>query len=117
MTSAADVVAAQWRLLIEEREGLVDPAMVRAAYAQPRLRELYPMVSHGTLYLSRCTDNPGSFVPVVYPLVRGGYQVTARSIGSLGEVDTVDEAFALVVANLPEGCGPAIVGTARDVSS
>ncbi|MFD9221871.1 DUF6193 family natural product biosynthesis protein [Streptomyces sp. NPDC060064] len=117
MTSAAEIVAAEWRYHLEEDEGLVDPAMVRAAYAQPRLRELYPMVSHGTLYLSRCTDYPGSFVPVVYRMVRGGYQVTARSIGSLGEVNTVEEAFALVVANLPEGCGPAIVGTARDVAS
>ncbi|WP_373299892.1 DUF6193 family natural product biosynthesis protein [Streptomyces xantholiticus] len=36
-------------------------------------------------------------------------------MGSLGEVDTLEQAFALVVANLPEGCGPAVIGTADDV--
>ncbi|MEU9012897.1 DUF6193 family natural product biosynthesis protein [Streptomyces sp. NPDC048479] len=115
--AAADIVAAEWQSILTYDEDLIDPEMVRAAYAQPRLRELFPGVSHGILYLSRCTDYPGSFVPVVYRMVRSGYQVTARSIGILGEVDTVEEAFALVVANLPEGCGPAIVGTARDVAS
>lgn len=35
--------------------------------------------------------------------------------GVLGEVATVEEAFALVAVNLPEGCGPAIIGTANDL--
>ncbi|MFF3685281.1 DUF6193 family natural product biosynthesis protein [Streptomyces sp. NPDC002187] len=115
MTTAADIVAAEWRYFLEEAQDLINPATVRAAYAQPRLRELFPFVSHGTLYLSRCTGLPGSFVPVVYSLVGGGFQVHARCVGSLGEVDTVEEAYALVAANLPEGCGPAVIGTADDV--
>lgn len=111
------MVAAGWLSILAYDDELIDSRAVRAAYAQPRLRELFPSVSHGTLYLSRCTGYPGSFVPVVYRLVGGGFKVRARSIGSLGEVDTVEEAYALVVANLPEGCGPAIIGTADDVPS
>lgn len=117
MTRAAEIVAAQWQQVLAYDESVVDSVMVRAAYAQPRLRELHPAVSHGTLFLSRCTKLPGSFVPVVYRKVEGGYQVDAHGIGSLGEVDTVEEAFALVVANLPEGCGPAVISTADDVPS
>ncbi|MCX4819177.1 DUF6193 family natural product biosynthesis protein [Streptomyces sp. NBC_01142] len=114
-TAAAEIVAAEWQSILALEDGLIDPAVVRAAYAQPRLRELHPGVSHGVLWLSRCTDFPRSHVPVVYRLGRGGYQVTAQSVGTLGEVDTLEEAFALVVANLPEGCGPAVIGTADDV--
>ncbi|WP_328396858.1 DUF6193 family natural product biosynthesis protein [Streptomyces sp. NBC_00390] len=113
--NASDVVAAEWLSILAYDDDLIDPSMVRAAYTQPRLRELYPAVSHGTLFLSRCTGFPRSHVPVVYRLVGGGFQVDARSVGSLGEVATVEEAFALVVANLPEGCGPAIIGTADDL--
>ncbi|SBV00106.1 hypothetical protein YW5DRAFT_01706 [Streptomyces sp. Ncost-T6T-1] len=35
----------------------------------------------------------------------------------LGEPETVEEAVALIVANLPEGCGPAIDGTADNLRS
>ncbi|MFD4143428.1 DUF6193 family natural product biosynthesis protein [Streptomyces sp. NPDC058572] len=115
MTPATDIVDAEWQSMLAYDDDLIDSATVRAAYAQPRLRELFPFVSHGTLYLSRCTGLPGSFVPVVYSLVGGGFQVHAPSVGSLGEVDTVEKAYALVAANLPEGCGPAVIGTADDV--
>ncbi|WP_229834078.1 DUF6193 family natural product biosynthesis protein [Streptomyces xantholiticus] len=47
----------------------------------------------------------------------GSHKLSARGIGGLGEVHTVEEAFALVVANLPKGCGPAVNGTADDVPS
>ncbi|MCX4819180.1 DUF6193 family natural product biosynthesis protein [Streptomyces sp. NBC_01142] len=116
-TSAADIVAAEWRYFLEEAEDLINPAMVRAAYAQPRLRELYPRVSHGALYLSRCTELPSSQdVPLVNSLVAGGFQVSGQAgEGILGETATVEEAFALVVAHLPEGCGPAIIGTKDDL--
>ncbi|MEU6707951.1 DUF6193 family natural product biosynthesis protein [Streptomyces wuyuanensis] len=116
-TDAAAVVAAEWRAILEFDPDLIDPAVVRAAYAQPRLRELYPRVSHGILHLSRCTGFPSSHdVPLVYPLVKGGFQVSGASdTGVLGEVATVEEAFALVAVNLPEGCGPAVIGTANDL--
>ncbi|RYJ30673.1 hypothetical protein CU044_1016 [Streptomyces sp. L-9-10] len=33
----------------------------------------------------------------------------------LGEVDSVEEAYELIAANLPDGCGPAIDGTPDDL--
>jgi len=33
----------------------------------------------------------------------------------LGEVDTVEDAYNLIAANLPDGCGPAVDGTPDDV--
>ncbi|MFJ6945929.1 DUF6193 family natural product biosynthesis protein [Streptomyces wuyuanensis] len=39
----------------------------------------------------------------------------ASDTGVLSEVATVEEAFALVAVNLPEGCGPAIIGKANDL--
>ncbi|ALC21054.1 UNVERIFIED_CONTAM: hypothetical protein RKD43_004468 [Streptomyces graminofaciens] len=36
-------------------------------------------------------------------------------IGAVGRAETLEEAFALVAANLPERCGPAILGTVGDV--
>ncbi|WP_189887991.1 DUF6193 family natural product biosynthesis protein [Streptomyces xantholiticus] len=114
---AAAMVASEWRAILEYDRDLIDPAMVRAAYAQPRLQELFPRVSHGILHLSRCTGFPSSHdIPLVYPLVKGGFQVSGTSdTGILGEVATLEEAFALVAVNLPEGCGPAIIGTANDL--
>ncbi|WP_343233741.1 DUF6193 family natural product biosynthesis protein [Streptomyces sp. CS131] len=42
--------------------------------------------------------------------------VVRQSDGTvLGEPDTVEEAVALIVANLPEGCGPAIDGAGHDL--
>ncbi|MCX4819178.1 DUF6193 family natural product biosynthesis protein [Streptomyces sp. NBC_01142] len=112
MTSAADIVAAQWRCFLEGCEGLVDPAMARAAYAQPRLRELYPGVSHGIMFFSRYTGLPAAQVGgYVYPRADGTFWVRGPlGVGTLGEVDTLEEAFALVVDSLPEDCGPAIEG-------
>ncbi|WP_406399847.1 DUF6193 family natural product biosynthesis protein [Streptomyces sp. NBC_00879] len=107
--SAAAIVAAQWQYFLEESEGMVDPAMVRAAYAQPRLRELYPGVSHGVMFFSRGTGPSATRVGgSVYTRVGGRFWVRGPlGVGTLGEVDTLDEAFALVVASLPEDCGPA----------
>jgi hypothetical protein len=55
---AARVVSAQWQQVLAYDSYTVDPAVPRAAFAHPRLRELFPMVSHGILYLSRCTQYP-----------------------------------------------------------
>ncbi|WP_406303169.1 DUF6193 family natural product biosynthesis protein [Streptomyces sp. NBC_00885] len=114
---AADIVSAKWQTVLAYADHKINPATTRAAYAQPRLRELFPVVSHGVLYLNRCTGFPApADVPVVYRLSGGGFQVVRESDGvNLGEPTTLEEAFALVVANLPEGCGPAIIGTADDL--
>lgn len=57
-TRAAETVAAKWKTVLDSSDGLIDPAMPRAAYANPRLRELFPVVSHGALYFSRGIRSP-----------------------------------------------------------
>ncbi|MYY04760.1 hypothetical protein GT035_21590 [Streptomyces sp. SID4913] len=114
---AADIVAAKWKYILESDEGLIDPAMPRAAYAHPRLRELSPMVSHGALYLHRCIRFPWTKdVGALFRRAGGGFMVIRNSDRTvLGEPETVEEAVELIVANLPEGTGPAIDGTADDL--
>lgn len=116
-SSAAEIVALEWQSVLAEDAGLIDPQVPRSAYAYPELRQLFPGISHGTLFLSRCTRFPRTRdVPTVYSRVGGGYTVIRLSDGvRLGETATLDEAFALVVANLPPGTGPAIDGTADDL--
>ncbi|MER5358632.1 DUF6193 family natural product biosynthesis protein [Streptomyces sp. NPDC002785] len=114
---AAEIVAEKWKVILDSEDDLINPAMPRAAYANPRLRELFPTVSHGALYLSRCIRYPRPHdVGTLFPRGGGGFMVIRQSDGTiLGEPETVEEAVSLIVANLPEGCGPAIDGTADDL--
>ncbi|MEI5036220.1 DUF6193 family natural product biosynthesis protein [Streptomyces sp. S1A(2023)] len=117
--SAAEIVAAEWSDVLSYGTDLIDPAVPRTAYRHASLRGLWPMVSHGVLYLSRCIEWPRTTdVGTAYPLVKGGYRVCRESGKTLlGEVDTVEEAYALIAASLPDGCGPTIDGTADDLRS
>ncbi|MFI1972310.1 hypothetical protein BLA24_31900 [Streptomyces cinnamoneus] len=115
-SAAAETVALAWQRVLSLEEDLLAPEIARAAYAEPRLRELFPLVSHGALTLSRCTRSPWSNdVPTLYRRAGGGYVVIRYGEGRLGEPDTVEEAVALIVANLPAGCGAAVDGTADDL--
>ncbi|MFJ5830882.1 DUF6193 family natural product biosynthesis protein [Streptomyces sp. NPDC093089] len=116
--SAADVVAEEWRFLLGDTHDLVDTETVRAAHAQPRLRVLFPLVAHGVLYFSGCTGMPAAHVGgQVYPRGADGlFRVRGpKGVGTLGRTETLEEAFALVVANLPEDSGPAVLGGAGRV--
>ncbi|MEU7295263.1 DUF6193 family natural product biosynthesis protein [Streptomyces exfoliatus] len=116
--SAADIVAEEWRFLLGGGHDLVDPETVRAAYAQPRLRQLFPLVSHGVMYFSGCTGMPAAHVGgQVQPRGTDGlFRVRGpKGLGTLGRTETLEEAFALIVANLPEECGPAVLGGAGRV--
>ncbi|MFD6654371.1 DUF6193 family natural product biosynthesis protein [Streptomyces parvus] len=117
--SAADIVAAAWSVVLSYGTDRVDPAVPRAAHRHPSLRVLWPMVSHGVLYLSRCTRYPWSRdIPTAFRQGGGGYQVRRRPDHALlGVVDTLEEAYALIATSLPDGCGPAIDGTAGDLPS
>ncbi|RSS82967.1 DUF6193 family natural product biosynthesis protein [Streptomyces sp. WAC06614] len=100
----AEVVAATWRYFLEEGGELVDPAVVRAAYAQPRLRELCPGVSHGVMFFNRGTGFAARRVGgEVHKTPDGRYRVRGplEAPTTLAEVDTLDEAFALLVTTLP----------------
>jgi len=116
----ADAVAVKWRLLRESmRAGLPLPAvrdLVEAAYAEPKLRQLYPFTSHRSLHFTTCTGYPFTWVvPFVDPLQDGRFRVCGPSRRAvIGEADSAGEAIALVVRHLPADIGPAVAGTARD---
>ncbi|MCX4821057.1 DUF6193 family natural product biosynthesis protein [Streptomyces sp. NBC_01142] len=113
---AAEIVAAAWQRILELGERRINPAIPPAAHAHSRLRELFPMVSHGALYFSRCTQYPWTHdVAALFPRP-GGFHVFRHSDRTvLGEPDTVEEAVELIVASLPDNCGPAIEGTPDDL--
>ncbi|WP_238442214.1 DUF6193 family natural product biosynthesis protein [Streptomyces pratensis] len=113
----AEVVAAAWSVVLSYGTDRIDPLVPRTAYSHASLRVLWPMVSHGVLYLSRCTRYPWSRdIGTAFPQGGGGYRVRRESDKALlGEVDTIEEAYKLIAATLPEGCGPAIDGSADDL--
>ncbi|MEU6629174.1 DUF6193 family natural product biosynthesis protein [Streptomyces parvus] len=53
-------VIREWQSVLAEPSGVIDPALARAAHAHPRLRSLFPLISHGSLQFSRCTRPPWS---------------------------------------------------------
>lgn len=116
------LVRAQMRELIDGQSFELGIRVADAAYAEPRLRELFPFTSHWVLCLSRCTGSPhSSDVPCIgYVLEKQRYQVRWPGWYDLdrlviGEAATAEEAVALVIANLPDGCGPAVAGTRDEV--
>ncbi|GAA1710432.1 hypothetical protein GCM10009745_68050 [Kribbella yunnanensis] len=118
----ADAVTMMWRLVREEMaEDIPFPAvrdLVEAAYAEPKLRQLYPVTSHWSLHFSTCTGFPFTWVvPFVDPLRDGRYRVCGPHRGTVvGEADTAEQAIALVVGHMPSDIGPAVVGTADDLA-
>ncbi|MDX3520540.1 DUF6193 family natural product biosynthesis protein [Streptomyces scabiei] len=84
-------------------------SLIKAAGAEPRLRQLYPVTSHFSLNFSSCTSYLWSIrVPSADPLHDGRFRVLhPRSPEVIGFAHTADAAVALVVDNLPAGLGPA----------
>ncbi|MEV5611180.1 DUF6193 family natural product biosynthesis protein [Streptomyces sp. NPDC052225] len=111
-----EAVAYKWQLVRDLPDRLIDHDIVEAAYANPRLRALFPLVSHGSLQFSRCTHAPWSQdVPSLFPQFGGGWKA-ARSPAGRDVPDhparTPRDVIAFVVAGLPDGCGPAVEGPA-----
>ncbi|MFJ6485830.1 DUF6193 family natural product biosynthesis protein [Streptomyces sp. NPDC091682] len=115
--TAAEIVATAWRTVLAYGPDRVDPAVPRAAHSHAALRELFPAVSHGVLYLSRCIQFPWTRdIGTAFPQASGGYRVRRQSDNTLlGVTETAEEAYHLIAARLPEDCGPAIDGTANDL--
>ncbi len=117
----ADAVEVKWRWLRESAAGKSPiegiGLLVEAAYAEPKLRQLYPYTSHWTLCFTTCTGYPFTReVPFVDPLHDGRYRVSRPDrVSVIGETDSAEEAIAMVVDNLPADLGPAVAGTARDM--
>jgi hypothetical protein len=91
-------------------------AFVAAAAAEPKLRQLFPFTSMNRFCFSRCTGYPFTLdTPHVVPLGRDQYEVISSSGESLGR-GNAEDAVALAVAALPPNCGPAVPGTAEQLS-
>jgi hypothetical protein len=91
-------------------------AFVTAAAAEPKLRQLFPFTSLNRFCFSRCTGYPFTGdTPHVVPLGRDEYEVISCSGASLGRGNAAD-AVAMAVAALPPNCGPALPGTAEQLS-
>jgi len=109
-------VAAQWELLRQEAAGR--PAfpefgrLVEAAYAQPRLRRLFPFTSHSTVAFSSCTGRPYRDEIAIAPRPGGSPYLVLRhsNTGMIGEAATVEDAVALALEHLPDSVGPAVAG-------
>lgn len=85
-----------------------------AAAARKELRQLFPFTSHTTFCLSRCTGYPYTHdTPSVSPRGHDDYEVRlGRRLLGRGNAQIAVE---LVIQGLPQGCGPAVVGTAEDL--
>lgn len=91
-------------------------AFVAAAAAEPKLRQLFPFTSLNRFCFSRCTGYPFTRdTPYVLPLGRDEYEVIGSSGETLGRGNAA-AAVALAVAALPPNCGPAVPGTAEQLS-
>ncbi|WP_433200756.1 DUF6193 family natural product biosynthesis protein [Dactylosporangium sp. CS-047395] len=99
--NAAAVVAAEWQYLLKDARQADWPeysALVEAAYAEPKLRVLYPFTDHWDLSFSA---TPWPFTPRFVTLVTsqdGAYAVTEwRSGAAIAQVSTAAEAVAIAV--------------------
>lgn len=112
-----DAVAVAWESMLARlpHTRLGDPDITRAAYAEPRLRALFPFPSHGQFHFLRNTIAPHTGgLPFITGGGEGGLKVHTADYKLLGEPSTAEEAAALVVAHLPDDCGPAFEGTLGD---
>jgi hypothetical protein len=108
-------VEATWQAMLagDQRIRRGNLHLLEAAYAQPRLRTLFPFPSHGTLAFLRATRFP--LGPQTEPFIAqtdGAYLVYAPAYARLiGESATADQAAQLTVEHLSADCGPAIEGS------
>lgn len=110
------VVEAGWQKVRDD--GRVRAELLEAAYAEPRLRQLYPWVSMAELHLSRCTGSRWTWdIPYVIPDA-GAYLVAGPLRNeTVGPAATAQEAVAMVIQRLPAGCGPAFIGTPEELAA
>lgn len=111
----------QWRHAVHQirSPGRPYPGIVpllEAAAAQPRLRRLYPFTSHFALFFSSSPSYPWTVqAGSIVPLHNGRFKVRRRSPRAvIGEVETAEQAVALVLELLPIGPEPVITTSADE---
>ncbi|MFD8410889.1 DUF6193 family natural product biosynthesis protein [Streptomyces sp. NPDC059650] len=115
----AAVVELQWRKMREQAAEAPDfpefGALVEAAHADPRLRQLYVFSSHWTLGFSSCTGFPFRNEVAIAPSHNGSpYRVMKHPHhNAIAETTTAEDAVASAVRHLPTGLGPAVAGSAE----
>jgi hypothetical protein len=111
------IVTEQWRHIHEQAQKMDWPErklLIEAAYKEPKLRQLYPYISHYSLRFSTTTGQPLSPDCVVVDAVPGEPYVVSPDWlegPDLGEAATAEEAVALAVCYLPDDLGPAVAGS------
>ncbi|GLX51133.1 hypothetical protein Shyhy01_40830 [Streptomyces hygroscopicus subsp. hygroscopicus] len=115
--SGRALVEAGWQRVRDD--GRVRPELLEAAYAEPRLRRLFPWTGMGELHFSRCTEWRWTWdIPYIQPATGGTYWVSGPLRGeTVGPAATAREAVAMVVERLPPNSGPAFVGTPDELAA
>ncbi|MGN9807078.1 DUF6193 family natural product biosynthesis protein [Micromonospora sp. L32] len=99
------VIASKWQYLRMDAHDSNWPeyrALLEAAYAEPKLRRLYPYTSHWSLNFSAST-----LLPHVSPPRGGSYDVVSPRGVFVAETDQPAEALALVLDWMPDDISPA----------
>jgi hypothetical protein len=124
MYERGEEVEGRWKCLLARTRTGVDrqryDQFLEAAGRRPQLRQLFLRVSYGGVFFSRCTRYPFStdlpmvaYVPA--DLDRDMYEVFTLDRRCLGRGDA-DATADLLVAHLPPGCGPAVIGTVETLA-
>ncbi len=111
------IVEAGWQAVRDD--GRVRTELVEAAYAEPRLRQLFPWTGMGELHFSRCTEYRWTWdIPYIQPAAGETYWISGPGRDrTIGPAATAREAIAMVVERLPPGCGPAFVGSPEELAA
>ncbi|MFG2907739.1 DUF6193 family natural product biosynthesis protein [Kitasatospora sp. NPDC048286] len=104
----ADVIASEWQWLLKDADHADWPqyqALIESAYAEPKLRRLYPYTNHWALGFAEKPDTPystPSFVSIGSPQGAGDYAIREWWNGPvLHHVATAAEAITLAVDRIP----------------
>jgi hypothetical protein len=110
-------VEAGWQTVRDD--GRVRTELLEAAYAEPRLRQLFPWTGMGELHFSRCTGQRWTWdIPYIQPAAGETYWVSGPlRTQTVGPALTAQDAIAMVVQHLPAGCGPAFPGTPEELAA
>jgi hypothetical protein len=104
----ADVIAAEWQWMLKDARKADWPeyqTLIEAAYAEPKLRRLYPYTSHWALGFAAAPNlsfSTPSFVSVDSPRGAGDYTIREWWNGpALTTVPTPAEAISIAVDRVP----------------